>query len=307
MRIVVNNSGEYKDMINSYYGLEAHDDGSETDVLFQGYATSRDGVVKEKYRNFEKRAYLNLEAPCSFTSTQSSVDEQMYFTHVYSICPHTCDWLNGKGITKFTPIPFPFSAGFMVNTDAEKKYDAMYMGTLMNGEHIGIIDVLKNFNYIHTSLFNRRQPYRPTHVKIPSYKKLDLLARSRVSVAVNMAPIGTAHIKSITSYDDWASNSAFSHLKDGYIPQFKPRVIESMICKTLVLVRRDWWNVIDKWFVPEKHFVYWDDLDDLKVKIKDVCENYAKYAPIVEEAYKKVMEYEINRIYEGIICKQKQG
>jgi len=303
MKIVVNSRGEYKDMINSYYDLEAHDDGSETEVLFQGYATSRDRALKEKYENFEKRAYLNLEAPCSFSSTTSSVEEQMYFTHVYSICPYTCDWLNPKGITEFIPIPFPFSADFMVDTDVDKVYDAMYMGVLMNGDHKEIIDVLRGFKYVHTSLTNNVKRYRPTHINIRSEKKLGLLAQSRVSVAINMAPINRFHINYIISYNDWRGNEAFTHLHDRYIPQFKPRVIESMICKTLVLVKRDWWNVIERWFTPGEHFIYWDDFNDLADKIADVRDHYSEYEHIVDNAHEKVMEYEINKIYENVICK----
>lgn len=76
-----------------------------------------------------------------------------------------------------------------------------------------------------------------------------------------------------------------------------------MICKTLVLVKRDWWNVIERWFGAGEHFIYWDDIDDLSGKIKDVVENYDKYADIVDRAYERVMDYEINKIYESIICK----
>jgi hypothetical protein len=66
-------------------------------------------------------------------------------------------------------------------------------------------------------------------------------------------------------YQNKKDNEAFKDLESGYIPQFKPRVIESMMCKTLVLVKYDKWNVIEKWFEPEKHFIYWYNLCSFKI------------------------------------------
>jgi hypothetical protein len=46
---------------------------------------------------------------------------------------------------------------------------------------------------------------------------------------MNLAPINPLHIQFIQKYPDWQNNEAFKSLESGYIPQFKPRVIESMI------------------------------------------------------------------------------
>jgi spore maturation protein CgeB len=73
-----------------------------------------------------------------------------------------------------------------------------------------------------------------------------------------------------------------------------------MVCKTLVLVRYDDWNVIEKWFEPGKHFVYWYNLEDLFYKLYHIIHNYKSYQPIVDAAYEKVQDYEITKIYEKI-------
>lgn len=295
MKIVVNSSGEYQDMINSYYNLEKYDDGSDKSVLFQGYSTSKDSKFKAQYKDYPRRVYLNLEAPCAFASTLTTVEEQKYFTEVFTICPYTAEWLNKSTDTNFIPIPFPFNMdSFKHLKHGEKIYDTMYMGTLMNHEHRGIINVMKKYKYIHTSLFARDNP---THTNINSAIKWDLLNKTKISIAMNLAPITDRHISFITKYPDWSSNEAFKDLKSGYIPQFKPRIIESMVCKTLVLVRRDQWNVIERWFEPDKHFIYWDNLDDLDNKIQDILKNYDNYQNIIDNAYEKVMDYEINNIF----------
>jgi len=300
MKIATNHSGEYRDVINSHYDLKRFDDGSDSEVLFQGYNSSRDNVLKAAYKDYKKRAYLNLEAPCSFTTTPTSIEEQMYFTDVYSICPYTCDWLNAKGSTVFTPIPFPYSKTTSVVSEY-KAIDVIYMGTLMGPMYNEMIEVLRGFNYVHVALQRSKRSYKPTHLKISSTKKLKLLSQSKVSVAMNLAPVSQGHVNMIMGYSGWRENEAFSDLGDGYFPQFKPRVIESMMCKTLVLVKKDRWNVIEGWFDPGMHFLYWDDMVDLSDTITDVVNNYGDYADIVENAYDLVAEYEIDNIYKNVI------
>jgi spore maturation protein CgeB len=115
---------------------------------------------------------------------------------------------------------------------------------------------------------------------------------------MNLAPINNGHSGFITKYDGWQNNQAFKDLESGYIPQFKPRVIESMVCKTLVLVKYDQWNVIENWFTPNEHFIYWYNLEDLFYKLYHIIHNYKSYQPIVDAAYEKVKEYEIEKIYQ---------
>lgn len=304
MKIVAEHSGEYNDVINSFYDLERFDDNSSSEVLFQGYSTSLNNELKEKYKNFEKRVYLNLEAPCAYCSTETCNIEQEYFTHVYTLCPYTCDWMNKTSKTKFIPIPFPYAKKCFEKIDysAEKIYDVMYMGHLLGSEHFNIINIMKNYNYVHASIAgNYSSEFKPTHINISSEEKWNLLSKSKVSIAMNLAPIYQNHLNFITKYENWKDNQAFKLLETGYIPQFKPRVIESMMCKTLVLVRYDDWNVIEKWFEPGKHFIYWYSIEDLFYKLYHIVNNYKSYQPIVDAAYEKVQEYEIEKIYSKIL------
>jgi len=71
-----------------------------------------------------------------------------------------------------------------------------------------------------------------------------------------------------------------------------------MCTKTLNLVKRDPWNVIEKWFEEGKHFIYWDDISDLQEKLKDVAENYENYESIVDAAHKRVYNFEIDKMFD---------
>jgi hypothetical protein len=303
MKIVTEYSGEYQDMINSYYNLEQYNDDSKTEVLFQGYSTSVNDTLKEEHKDYENRVYMNLEAPCAYCSTTNCNNEQEYFTHIYTICPYTAEWMNKSSKTKFFPIPFPFNKKSFehLNYDLPKTNDVMYMGHLLGDEHYRIIDIMRDYKYVFSAVDgNYPPPYQPTHTNIHSSIKWELLAKSKVSIAMNLAPINPLHIQYIKQYPNWEENEAFKSLESGYIPQFKPRIIESMMCKTLVLVKYDEWNVIEKWFTPNQHFIYWHSLEDLYYKLYHIVNNHGMYRPIVDAAYEKVQEYEVNEIYKKI-------
>jgi spore maturation protein CgeB len=93
------------------------------------------------------------------------------------------------------------------------------------------------------------------------------------------------------NFPDYKDHEALIHIDKGIAPQFKSRIIEAAFCKTLNLIKYDEWNVIEKWFEPNKEFIYYYDKKDLEEKIKDILENYDKYSIIIENAHKKVFKY----------------
>ena len=80
-------------------------------------------------------------------------------------------------------------------------------------------------------------------------------------------------------------------LSNKVLPQIKGRVFESLATKSLLLVERDPWNTIEKWLIPNKHFIYWDSLNDLNDKIYEISKNFWKYEGIVENGYKKIKNF----------------
>jgi hypothetical protein len=113
------------------------------------------------------------------------------------------------------------------------------------------------------------------------------------------------HISAIKSYEGWEDNDAFQEVDgQGVKPQFKTRVHEAAISKTLNLVYRDRWNVVEDYYEPDKEFIYFDSHLDLKNKIRDISNDWENYSEIVENAYQKSMKYTvenfINHIREDI-------
>lgn len=303
MKIVCDPSGEYPDVINSFYDLQRFDDDSKEEVLFQGYATSVSDILKKEYEAYKRKIYLNLEAPCAFFTTSNAISSQDFFSDVYTICPYTAEWLNESVLTKTTyhKIPFPIRLKYLnhfSNLSYESKsIDVAYMGTIISDMHNEVVDLIRNYNYMFATL---QYDPRATMVSEKCSIKWNVLSQAKISIAINLLYPTKEHIDCIKRYKVWYENRAFWGIDQGIVPQFKPRIIEAAACKVLNLVKRDPWNVIEEWFVPEKEFIYWDTIEDLKNLIYDILFNYKNFWPIVERAYEKVKSYDIDVIYKRI-------
>jgi len=292
MKIVHVKGGDYSDVLDSYNKWSDYDDGSTEDVLFVGYKSSISNQVKDKYVHYKRKAYLNWEAPCSFFTRDDAITSQAYFDRVYTICPYTAKWLNGKGKTQYIPVMHPYNEKVFekYQTSWNKTKDVIYLGGLYSSIHKQMIDVMREHDYVFSSL--NKYPHT-THRKIRSEKKWDLMASSKCSIAINLLFPSSKHISNIMTYDGWRDNEAFKQDLLHEVPQLKTRVIEAAACKTLNLVMMDDWNVMEYWFNPDE-FVYWDSIEELDHLISDVKNNYYKYEPIVERAYQRAQQYTVN-------------
>ena len=80
----------------------------------------------------------------------------------------------------------------------------------------------------------------------------------------------------------------------------KTRMIESAACKTLMLAFEDPYRVIEEWFTPNEHFIYWNGFDDLNNKLAEITTNYEKYWPIVENAHEHAKQYSVENFWRKI-------
>jgi hypothetical protein len=69
-----------------------------------------------------------------------------------------------------------------------------------------------------------------------------------------------------------------------------------MVCKSICLVKKDPWNVIEQWFKPDEHFLYWETLDELNSLIENIDNNFDDYLNIANNAFEAVKKYEIKNI-----------
>ena len=269
-------------------------------VLMNGAAWLYEKRLRDRYKDYSRRCLLAFWSPCEFTAQVGfyHLEAYEYFTEVYCVCPFTCKFMNDHfGYEKFKYIPYMFtnrSVKEFGNYDA----DCSWMGSIHGQDHIDAIDVMSKFKYkFLTSQRNTwmRHPYefnKCTHVFLPNDQKLVELSKCKSSLSFNMIYMSPASKKN--------NFQAFERFDEGIMPQFKVRTFEIASCKSLLLVKKDPWDLVEDFFEPGKEFIYFETFDELEDIIRDVSNNFENYQPIIEAAYEKSLDYTVDKVYKYI-------
>ena len=231
MIVVKDMAGDTPDGVNFYLEIERHSEQSDKDVLMYGINTTLNFDLQNKYKDFESKKLLNLWQPCEFSQIsdpagQNAFQQFQYFTKVYSICPYTAEWLNKlEGSDRHEAIFYPFGDD-VIPERQEKIYDVCYFGGLHGIDHVECIDQIRNFNYKFISQQRYPTPYTPTDFNVSFKEKLDIVAKTKISVCYNTLYFLEQHRDIIKMYEGWNENEAFAYLWDnGKAPQFKQSVL----------------------------------------------------------------------------------
>jgi hypothetical protein len=327
MKVVYDLSGGYPDDIDHYLKYHEMGDDSETNIMFFGYNAINNKALKEKYKHYDRKIAVTGEQPCAFLSGQQDVinlsaDADNYFDKVYTICPYTAKWLNGlHGNEKFESAIIPYNINDIPKKEYEKEFDVIYWGNIHSEDHIAIMDSLplfkSNLFTVHPAHWSapafsyggrfddgKRNPdgrpydrYVPekyvkliSGVSTPRIEMWDVLRKTKIFVVTNTLYLSEAHTMSVKALPAHNSNEAFSHVDQRIVPQMKTRVVEAAFNKTLSLVKKDPWNVVERWFEPEKDYLYYESNEQLPLLIKEISNNWDKYKQITENAYNKAVE-----------------
>ena len=287
---------EVPDTNAHHWHLEEYSQDSTTDVLLYGYNASANEEFHQRCKDFKRKIYFNNWAPCEFAqyfphNNKSGFDYEEYFTEVYSICPYTVSWLNKQHFGRqYKDVFYPFRES-LIPEEQPKEYDVIYHGGIHGQEHANCLVAMREFNYRYetmthhiNSLTHKCLPLA-TNLDLSFSEKINLVAQSKISVCYNLVHLTPAHIEALKTYKNWEDNKAFAEVgRRNVMPQFKTRAHEAAISKTLNLVHRDRWNVMERYYTPESEFIYFDDEWDLRNRIKDVLENWNDYQDVVESA-----------------------
>ncbi len=280
--------------------LEIFNNPDSKEVLMNGATWIYNHEMKEKYKDYDRRCLLALWSPCEFTTTTGyyHFDHYDFFTEVYCICPFTCDFMNDHyGYEKFKYIPYPFT-----NTSVTEfgNYDAdcSWMGSIHGQDHIKAVETMLGFKYkFLTSQKNTwmHHPYeyeKCTHVMLPPDDKLIELSKCRSSISFNMIYMSPNSRRN--------NLEAFELFDQGIMPQFKVRTHEITTSKSLMLVKKDPWDLVEDFYEPEKEFLYFENFEELRDIIQDVSTNFEKYESIIEAAFLRSKDYTVEKIYRYI-------
>jgi hypothetical protein len=303
MRIVGDLSVEVPDTNAHHWSFnELSDRNNTNDVFMYGYNAPNNVMLQQAYSNCDRKIFFNNWAPCEFAQQRGpdhdGIEYDNWFNEIYSICPYTSKWLNTLGLEKvYKPIFYPFHKK-LIPTPQEKLYDIIYHGGIHGAEHINCLRVMSHFNYRFCTMNHHINaattqclPFA-TNINLAFQEKINLIAQTKVSVCYNLVHIDPQHIPAIQSYPNWKDNEAFSEVeKWNVMPQFKTRMHEAAISKTLNLVQRDQWNIAEQYYEPERDFFYFNDPTDLLNKTREIVADWETYEGVVESAYQKAMKY----------------
>ena len=276
--------------------LDKYSEEGSDSVLMNGAAWLYEKSLREKYKDYKRRCLLAFWSPCEFTAQKDfyHLDAYSFFTEVYCVCPFTCKFMNDYfGYEKFKYFPYMFTNRSVTeygNYDA----DCSWMGSIHGQDHISAIEVISKFKYkFLTSQRNTwmHHPYeynKATHVFLPNDDKLKELSKCKSSLSFNMIYMSPASKKN--------NFKAFEFFDQGIMPQFKVRTFEIASCKSLLIVKKDPWNLVEDFFEPGKEFVYFENFTELEEIINDVSKNFERYQPIVDAAYERCKDYTVESV-----------
>ena len=293
MKIIADMSGDYADGVPAHLKLEQFSEESDEEVLFYGYNSVENLELQEKYSSYKRKVLLNLWTPCDYMNEgdkfkRNALKQPEFFDEIYTICPYTIDWLkDSHGDERYKYIFHPFDGSY-APADFEKDSDVCYFGGVHGKNHWDMVEVMTEFNHRLISMNNN--PF-VTHHNVPHHTKLDLVAKTKISLCSNILPLEDVHLKEITKYPEWDENEAFNNVMKYAAPQYKCRAAEAAFCKSLLMVKRDEWNLIEHYFVPDEEFIYYENKKDLKEKISHVLKNYDDYSEMIEKAYLRSFDY----------------
>jgi len=268
MKVISNFSKNYPEDPIRFFNFEEFEERANDCFLFLG--SYPDSSITHKF-NFPKFLFSTEEQYNPEYENNDPFKTDTYVQYVDKIFT-ICDSKLTKR-EKRQNVFFPFNKE-MIPKHEEKIYDVIYTG-FANIPHVQkLTSIISKFNYRFVSFSN--QTGKETNINATYAEKLKLVSQTKCSVVHNLLSSGT--------------------------PQLKSRPFESAFSKTLMLVLKDDYNVIEEWFTPDEDFIYFDTQEGLEELISETTKNYSNYTHIVENAYNKaVNEYTTEKFIEKYI------
>ena len=261
MKVIENFKDNYQEDPIRYWEFTDFEERANDCVFFVG-CHAHPEFIKQKF-----------DVPKYYFASEEQVPVRDHWTEAYAsecdmtftICPPK--FTNRE---KRTSSFFPFNPKY-TPPDTPKIYDVIYTG-LSDQPHVRpALDVIKHYNYRFTSFGSGPLI---TNTNVSYFEKLKLISQTKISIIHNMV------------YP---------------FPQLKSRPFEAGFCKSLMLVLRDDYNIIEEWFTPDVDFVYYDT-PTLKQTLDHILSNFSQYQHIIDNAFKKCNdEYTTERFIEKYI------
>ncbi|MDP3962605.1 MAG: glycosyltransferase [bacterium] len=295
------------------------------DFIFLPARINFKALEADEFRG-KKIVYYELEEPNRFFSKDQKFRRDDFgddnFYKILSACPHTTEWLNKRqGNNKRTHVFVPFDED-NIPPVTEKIYDVIYVGGIHSSQMLNTVRTIKKFNHKYVSLSEALtyKLWRNTKIarKILSYlpkkknryitdqnityrEKLKLTSQSKITLVHTLLNANAKHVSNIQKTEGWRGNKAFACIpeksllntignylfqREYPVPQQKGRIFEAVFCRSLLLCQKDQFREIERYFTPDKEFVYYEE-GCLEEKIKEILSDWPKYSAVIENAFRR--------------------
>lgn len=244
----------------------------------------------------KKVVRLEFEEPNKFFINENFDSYDFDFYKIFTLCPYTAEYLNAhQGCQRRVPIFFPFNDRHTPPV-TQKKYDIIYTGHLHPKPILRDIKTISRFNY---RLVSNSSHIFVTDKSVGYEEKINLISQSRITLVHNLLYPTFSHLRSVWRYPKWQNNLAFSELPTQWeaarfftnkagmvVPQLKSRAFEAAFSRSLILCKRDPFNIIEKYFEPEKEFIYFNE-GALSETVAMILQSYDDYQPVIDRAFER--------------------
>ena len=307
MKVIKRSSHGYAQDPTKNLGLEAYDGQGAADVALVIAAFDQAAGCWDQFKlppaeldavKKMRVVRLEFEEPNKFFIPENFDAYDGDFHRVLTLCPYTAEYLNERqGVERRVPIFFPFDEAF-IPPKSEKWYDIIYTGHLHPKPIMRDMKLISRLNYRLVSNSNHELV---TDRGVGYQEKLNLIAQSKITLTHNLLYPTVRHVFSVWKYPDWRANQAFSDIPgvigllkrlltgpEIEVPQIKSRIFEAAFCRSLILCKKDNFNVIEKYFTPGEEFVYYEE-GRLVYTVNKILANYDAYLPVIDRAYNRAV------------------
>lgn len=309
MKVIKRSSHGYAQDPTKNLGFEAYDGQGADDVVLIIAAFDQAAGCWDQFKlppaelaTVKKMRVVRLEfeEPNKFFIPEDFDAYDADFHKVLTLCPFTAEYFNKRqGVERRVPIFFPFNEEFTPPV-SEKRYDIIYTGHLHPKPIMRDMKTISRFNY---RLVSNSDHELVTDRGVGYEEKLSLISQSKITLTHNLLYPTVRHVLNVWKYPGWRANRAFSDIPRGLVglakrlltgpeievPQLKSRIFEAAFSRSLILCRKDNFNVIEKYFTPSEEFVYYEDGGLVKT-VNKILANYDAYLPVIDRAYKRAAE-----------------
>jgi len=282
MNIITNFLGSYDEDPVRYFDFQRFENNISKDIQFF-YGNPPSNILFEK--NKFKKILLTLEEQISDdVNFKDPGKTYVYEEHVDKILTLIPTRLHN--LKKREYVFFPFNRAY-IPKETDKKYDVCYTGFAKVDFMVNVLKLISQYDYAYVS-FKENITWK-SYLRDPKKylrKKLNPNKDDLLNMLINFPNRDYRGKLEIVSK---SKASIVHNLLDHGMPQLKSRSFESAFCKSLMLVYKDDHNVINDWFEEDKHFIFFENTNDLKEKLDYIISNYPKFQGIIENAYEHAL------------------